>query len=483
MIIFIHRSNCNASCIPLSGAYCWGYGRDRRRYLAGSSEHQQYCKAISQKVGGQNASDGRNWFCHRPGVMPQRRKSEKRQGVPVKSMETWKATGRGITYGGPGTIYPHVEEIVIDETSTDIMKNDWSFCFIKNVPEMYCWVLQIKISASGNGGREYDCKEIFLETIKRTENRNGFLKTVWGTWILSSNPASTYIRGNRHRGMEPMKDRFGTEILWPADQLAAMPHVTESNKVISDICEWKEQLKMPDFWKTVQIRLSGEPFGKSSGNPGKRKAFYGIYANRSVWTASLSYGIWGYADEFFFLDRKIWWISVMLLRVSLSVYETDRRYNLHPDAMLSHDDWGSKISFCKPGNMERVYLSPQYAKKPMDIWKKKESSSSIMGDFMEPAQRIWWSFWRWRVAGSSSSEWYSWSFRNSLQEGWHWWRNRRIHCDCRVDSTEEEIRREVRRACEEYVREDILSHVLLMADRGCLFPSCWPDYWRWNWQI
>ena len=22
MIIFIHRSNCNASCIPISGAYC-----------------------------------------------------------------------------------------------------------------------------------------------------------------------------------------------------------------------------------------------------------------------------------------------------------------------------------------------------------------------------------------------------------------------------------------------------------------------------
>ena len=44
-----------------------------------------------------------------------------------------------------------------------------------------------------------------------------------------------------------MKDRFGTEILWPADQLAAMPHVTESNKVISDICEWKEQLKMPEL--------------------------------------------------------------------------------------------------------------------------------------------------------------------------------------------------------------------------------------------
>ena len=47
--------------------------------------------------------------------MPQRRKSEKRQGEPCEEYGNLKGYWPGITYGGPGTIYPHVEEIVIDE--------------------------------------------------------------------------------------------------------------------------------------------------------------------------------------------------------------------------------------------------------------------------------------------------------------------------------------------------------------------------------
>ena len=103
-------------------------------------------------------------------------------------------------------------------------------------------------------------KEIFLETIKKDGKPERLLKQYEGFGFYPPNPASTYIRGNRHRGMEPMKDRFGTEILWPADQLAAMPHVTESNKVISDICEWKEQLKMPELLENCSDPALWEPF-------------------------------------------------------------------------------------------------------------------------------------------------------------------------------------------------------------------------------
>ena len=78
-------------------------------------------------------------------------------------------------------------------------------------------------------------KELFLETIKQDGKPEKLLKQYEGLAFYPPNPASTYIRGARQRGMEPMKDRFGTEILWPADQIAAMPHVTEANKVISDI--------------------------------------------------------------------------------------------------------------------------------------------------------------------------------------------------------------------------------------------------------
>ena len=90
-------------------------------------------------------------------------------------------------------------------------------------------------------------KEIFLETLKKDGKPERLLKQFEGTTFFPPNPANNLVRGNRHRGMEPLKDAFGTTILWPQDQLAAMPHVTDDNKVCDDICEWKTQVKFPDI--------------------------------------------------------------------------------------------------------------------------------------------------------------------------------------------------------------------------------------------
>lgn len=79
--------------------------------------------------------------------------------------------------------------------------------------------------------------EILLETIKKDGRPERLLRQYEGATFYPPNPANNYVRGNRHRGMEPMKDLFGTEILWPQEQLAAMPHVTEDNKVIDDDTE------------------------------------------------------------------------------------------------------------------------------------------------------------------------------------------------------------------------------------------------------
>ena len=103
------------------------------------------------------------------------------------------------------------------------------------------------------------------------------LKQYEGATFFPPNPANNYVRGNRHRGMEPMKDLFGTEILWPQEQLAAMPHVTEGNKVIDDITEWKSQVKIPDI-----VGQCSDPATESTGDQRFRKSVHGIYADRSV---------------------------------------------------------------------------------------------------------------------------------------------------------------------------------------------------------
>ena len=57
--------------------------------------------------------------------------------------------------------------------------------------------------------------EILLETIKKDGRPERLLRQYEGATFYPPNPANNYVRGNRHRGMEPMKDLFGTEILWP----------------------------------------------------------------------------------------------------------------------------------------------------------------------------------------------------------------------------------------------------------------------------
>ena len=107
-------------------------------------------------------------------------------------------------------------------------------------------------------------KENFLETLKPDGKPDRLVKQYEGNVFFPPNPASMYIRGKRYAGMEPLIDRFGTTILWPEGQVAAMPHVTEQNKVIKDITEWKDQLVMPDLEANCSQPEQWEPFIKQA---------------------------------------------------------------------------------------------------------------------------------------------------------------------------------------------------------------------------
>ena len=53
-------------------------------------------------------------------------------------------------------------------------------------------------------------KENFLETIKPDGKPDRLVKQYEGAVFYPPNPAASYIRGNRHPGMDPLIDRFGT---------------------------------------------------------------------------------------------------------------------------------------------------------------------------------------------------------------------------------------------------------------------------------
>src|SRR5262245_17905230 len=90
-------------------------------------------------------------------------------------------------------------------------------------------------------------KENFLETIKKGGKPDRIVKQYEGATFLPGDPVNFYIRGARAPGMAPVKDLWGTTIVWPKDSIGAMPHVTEETKVIRDITKWRDYTKVPDL--------------------------------------------------------------------------------------------------------------------------------------------------------------------------------------------------------------------------------------------
>ena len=311
-------------------------------------------------------------------------------------------------------------------------------------------------------------KELFLETLKVDGKPGRLLKQYEGCTFYPPNPANNFVRGNRHPGMEPMKDRFGTVILWPADQIAAMPHVTADNKVVDDICEWKDQLVIPD--------IVGETSDPQLWVPFKEKIDE-IKASGSLAMAFMPTGVFerlhfimGFEDMLmnFLLEPE----DMMDLCNAIGEYRFQLTKlivdNLHPDVILSHDDWGSKHQLFVSPDTWREFIKPQYEKQYKYM---KDNGVIIMhhsDSFCEPIVED--------MVDLGIDIWQGALPQNDIPKLQKQLAGRMVlmgGIDAsivdRADSTEEEIRAEVRRACTEYAPGGHFIPCITYGAPGCLF--------------
>lgn len=311
-------------------------------------------------------------------------------------------------------------------------------------------------------------KENLLETLKVDGKPDRLVKQYEGNAFFPPNPAAMYIRGNRHPGMEPMKDRFGTTILWPENQVAAMPHVTNDNKVISDITKWKEQLVMPDLEANCSDPELWKPFIKQAEELRAKGELVMAFMPTGVFERL--HFLMGFEDMLmnFLLEPE----DMMDLCNAIGEYRYQYMKlivdNIKPDVMLSHDDWGSKHALFVSPDTWREFIKPQYVK---TYGYMKERGIIIMhhaDSFMEPIVEdmvelgidIWQGvlpennipMLQKQLAG-----------RMTLMGG--------IDASIvdRADSTEEEIRAEVRRACQTYGPGGHFIPCITYGAPGCLF--------------
>lgn len=313
-------------------------------------------------------------------------------------------------------------------------------------------------------------KQNFLETIKPNGKPDRLVKQFEGTAFLPGDPVNYFVRGDRYPGMEPKQDLWGTTIVWGKDEPGAMPFVTEANKVIKDITDWRSFTKVPDLIANCSDHALWEPYLERASAIDRSENLLMMFAPTGIFERL--HFLMGFEDTMINL------LTEPETMEDLSAAIGEYRYNgfklmveaVHPDMLLSHDDWGSKNSLFMQPDTWREFIKTNYQKgydylhdNGVIIMHHSDSfCEPIVEDMIDLHIDIWQGVLpqndipklQKQIAG-----------RMTLMGG--------IDAAIvdRADSTEEEIRAEVRRACDAYAPAGHFIPCITYGGPGTIYPQ------------
>ena len=192
-------------------------------------------------------------------------------------------------------------------------------------------------------------KQNFLETLKPDGKPDRLVKQYEYMSMVPGDPVNFYVRGERYPGMAPLKDRWGTTILWPEGEIGAIPDPSPKAQVIKDVTCWREFTKVPDLIANCSAEELWAPYIERAQAVDRENTLLTMFAPTGVFERM--HFLMGFEDSL---------VNVMLepeamedLAMAIGEYRCKgfklMVENVHPDAMLSHDDWGSKTACsCSP---------------------------------------------------------------------------------------------------------------------------------------
>ncbi|MDR1247390.1 MAG: uroporphyrinogen decarboxylase (URO-D) [Clostridiales Family XIII bacterium] len=288
-------------------------------------------------------------------------------------------------------------------------------------------------------------KDNFLETIRSDGKPDRLVNQYEPIAMVLPDPILIHTRGGVARG-KTFIDPWGVTLVWPEDQPASAPFHTEENRVIKDIVNWRNELRIPDSpavsvgWDETAERVAK------------------IDRSRYLATVLMPTGIF---ERTHFLMGFEAALTDMLLEPEAyadlcdAILETRIRIaeilidKLKPDAVLSHDDWGMKTSLFMSPDAWREFFKPRYKKLYDYIHSRDVLVIHHADSFLEPIvpdmAEIGIDVWQGALPQNDIARLQKeLDGRMALMGGLD-----SAYLD-RPDSTEEEIRIEARRACESY---------------------------------
>lgn len=322
-------------------------------------------------------------------------------------------------------------------------------------------------------------KQNFLETLKLDGKPDRLSACYAALKPIGGDPVFQFVRGNRIRGTDSY-DRWGTFISFPEDQPAAVPIVTSQNQVVQDIEQWEKYVKVPDLvancsegWEVAKANKAAIDQNEYLTMTVMGTGIFEQLHMLMTFEDSLC-NLYLYPDEMHALIDVITEFRLQYMKLIVE--------NLHPDAIVSHDDWGSENSLLMSPDTWRTFFKAPY-KKLYDYLHENgvlviHHADSFLEPIVEDMVEIGIDIWQGVLPSNdivSISE--KLGGRMAMMGGI------RSVID-RADATEEEIRTEVRNCLEKYGHLRNFIPGITYGGPGTIFPNVEPvvidEIDRWN---
>ncbi len=227
-------------------------------------------------------------------------------------------------------------------------------------------------------------KQNFLETIKLDGKPDRLVRQYEGTVFLPGDPVANYVRGQRHPGMEPKKDKWGTMVVWPVGSPGAMPEVTQETKVIRDVRRWRDFTKMPDLIANCSEQALWVNYLERVANVDRENTLVMAWAPTGLFERL--HFLMGFEDTLINLMTEPEAMKDLCAAIGEYRYQFMKLICdiAKPDIMLSHDDWGTKANLFMPPDIWREFIKPNYIRVYEYLKKKGVIIMHHADSFMEP---------------------------------------------------------------------------------------------------
>ena len=200
-------------------------------------------------------------------------------------------------------------------------------------------------------------KEVFLELLQPNGHPERVLRQYEALHMCLYDPVNAYLRGGRSKGCTGV-DRWGVTISFPADAPGAIPVHGDGLTVCPDITRWREVVHAPDL-ETNCAQGWEECRQKARAAAGDEQLFTcfmgtGIFeqCHFLMGFENTLTALYEHPDE---MHQLIEYITDYRLRFVKLLID-----NLHPDAVFTHDDWGTKDSLFMSADMWREFFKEPY---------------------------------------------------------------------------------------------------------------------------